>query len=149
MDKIMQSRVNVQQAEPQAFEAMIGMEKYLGSTGQDTALVELIKIRASQLNGCAYCIQMHVDIARKQGETEERINAISAWKESPLFSDKERTLLALTDEITNISNHAVREKTYRDCQSYFNENEIAQYIMQIVQINSWNRIALATKLEHD
>ncbi|MBV1913963.1 MAG: carboxymuconolactone decarboxylase family protein [Pseudomonadales bacterium] len=145
----MQSRVNVQQTEPHAFKAMIGIENYLASTGQDTGLVELIKIRASQLNGCAYCIQMHVDIARKQGETEHRIHATSAWKESPLFSEKERTLLALTDEITNISNNAVSGKTYQDCQSYFNENEIAQYIMQIVQINSWNRIALATKLEHD
>jgi len=145
----MQSRVNVQQAEPQAFEAMIGMEKYLGSTGQDTELVELIKIRASQLNGCAYCIQMHVDTARKQGETEERIHAISAWRESPLFSDQERALLALTDQITHISDQAVSQDTYKTLQNHFNENEIAQYIMQIVQINSWNRIALATQLEHN
>lgn len=145
----MQSRVNVQQTEPQAFEAMMGMEEYLSSTGQDARLVELIKIRASQLNGCAYCIQMHADTARKQGETEHRIYAISAWRESPLFSNKERTLLALTDEMTNISERAVTEKTYNDCQSHFSDQEIAQYIMQIVQINSWNRIVLATKLKFD
>ena len=143
----MQTRINLEKTEPKALTAMMGIEAYLASSKLDSTLVELLNIRASQLNGCAYCIQMHADIARKQGETEHRIYAIPAWRESPLFSEKERVLLALTDEITHISDQAVTDKTYQNCLNYFNDNEISQYIMQIIQINSWNRIALTTKLK--
>ena len=143
----MESRLDLKTTEPKAYESMLNMENYLASTGLDKTLVELIKIRASQINRCAYCIHMHADIARKQGETEHRIYALSAWKESPLFSEKERALLALTDEVTHISDQAVSDHTYLECQRYFDGQKIAQYIMQIVQINSWNRIALATQLK--
>ncbi|MEW5057107.1 MAG: carboxymuconolactone decarboxylase family protein [Cycloclasticus sp.] len=142
----MQSRLNLQTIEPAAYHAMLGMESYLESCDLDSTLKELIKISASQLNGCAYCIQMHADVARKQGETEHRIDALAAWQESPLFSEQERAVLALTEEVTNISNGAVTDKTYRNCKRHLNDHLIAQCIMFIVQINSWNRIALATKM---
>ena len=135
--------------EPVAYQAMMGVEKYLSGISLDKLLIDLIKIRASQLNGCAYCIQMHTVNARNQGETEQRLYALSAWKESPLFSGQERAVLALTDEVTQISKEAVTEQTYQHCQQYLSDKEIAQCIMQITQINSWNRIALATKMVFD
>lgn len=145
----MEPRLNLQTLEPGAFQAMLGVEKYLSGISLDKLLIDLIKIRASQLNGCAYCIQMHTEDARSLGETEQRLYALSAWKESPLFSEQERAVLALTDEVTQISNQAVTEQTYQNCQQYLSAHEIAQCIMQITQINSWNRIALATKMVFD
>ena len=141
--------MNLQELEPGIFQAMMGVEKYLSAISLDKRLIDLIKIRASQLNGCAYCIQMHTEDARSLGETEQRIYALSAWKESPLFSEQERAVLALTDEVTQISKKAVTDQTYQNCQQYFSDNEIAQCVMQITQINSWNRIALATKMIFD
>ena len=141
--------MNLQELEPGIFQAMMGVEKYLSAISLDKRQIDLIKIRASQLNGCAYCIQMHTEDARSLGETEQRIYALSAWKESPLFSEQERAVLALTDEVTQISKKAVTEQTYQNCQQYFSDNEIAQCVMQITQINSWNRIALATKMIFD
>ena len=145
----MEPRLNLHELEPVAYQAMMGVEKYLSGISLDKLLIDLIKIRASQLNGCAYCIQMHTVNARNQGETEQRLYALSAWKESPLFSGQERAVLALTDEVTQISKEAVTEQTYQHCQQYLSDNEIAQCIMQITQINSWNRIALATKMVFD
>ena len=96
----MEPRLNLHELEPVAYQAMMGVEKYLSGISLDKLLIDLIKIRASQLNGCAYCIQMHTVNARNQGETEQRLYALSAWKESPLFSGQERAVLALTDEVT-------------------------------------------------
>src|SRR5690606_35788209 len=110
---------------------------------------ELIKIRASQINSCAYCIQMHTADARKAGETEQRIYALSAWRESPLFSDEERILLAMTDEITRIADNGLTEATYQAARSFYNEQQMAQIIMLIVTINSWNRIAVSTHMLHE
>ena len=145
----MEPRLNLHELEPVAYQAMMGVEKYLSGISLDKLLIDLSKIRASQLNGCAYCIQMHTVNARNQGETEQRLYALSAWKESPLFSGQERAVLALTDEVTQISKEAVTEQTYQHCQQYLSDKEIAQCIMQITQINSWNRIALATKMVFD
>ena len=142
----MQSRFNLQIDEPNAYQAILGIEVYLECCKFVPVLIELIKIRASQLNGCAYCIQMHADIARKQGESEHRIYALSAWQQSSLFSDEESAILALTDEVTHISNSAVRDKIYENCKRFYSDKVIAQCIMVIVQINTWNRIALASKI---
>lgn len=100
------------------------------------------------INKCAYCIQMHSEQARKNGELEQRIYALTAWQESPLFSDEERAVLALTEEVTYISANGVSDKAYQRCIELFGEQDVAQLIMQIVTINAWNRIALATKLIH-
>ena len=128
---------------------MFGLEKYLGSVDLDPTLKELIKIRASQINGCAYCIHMHTAQARKQGETEQRIYALCAWAESPLFTETERAVLALTDEVTRISDRGLTEATYQAALSLLGENATAQCIMQIVTINAWNRMAVSTNLRHD
>lgn len=145
----MKKRISINDLEPDAYQSMFGIEKYLSSVGLETSLKELIKIRASQINGCAYCIQMHTEQARAQGETEQRIYALSAWKESPLFSEKERAILALTEEVTQISIQGLTKETYEKALKQLGENKLAQSIMQIVAINAWNRIAVSTSMQHE
>ncbi|MFD2285449.1 carboxymuconolactone decarboxylase family protein [Pedobacter petrophilus] len=141
----MESRVNIQQVEPAAYQAMYGLEKYLSTSKIDPILLELIKMRASQINGCAFCLNMHAIDARKIGETEQRLYLLNAWKETTLFTEEEKAVLALTEEVTLISNH-VSDATYQNAASLFNEQELSQIMMAIVTINAWNRIAIATKL---
>lgn len=144
----MEPRININDLEPNAYKAMFGLEGYLEKTSLSPSLKELIKIRASQINGCAYCIQMHTQQARKNGETEQRLYALSAWKESPLFSDPERAVLTLTEEVTWISEKGVSSQTYNEALKALGENGLAQTIMQIVGINAWNRIAVSMHMQH-
>ena len=145
----MNKRIDIIQLEPNAYKAMLGLEKYLGGTELKVRLKELIKIRASQINGCAYCIQMHTEEALKEGETEQRIFALSTWKESPLFSETEKAILALTEEVTFISERGLSSKSYDAALSALGERTLAQAIMQIVTINAWNRMAEATHMIHE
>jgi len=145
----MHTRINISQLEPQSFKAMMGLEIYLKDTSVDPKLRQLIKIRASILNNCAYCIQMHTEESKILGESEQRLYALSAWKESPLFSEKERAVLELTDEVTLITLHGLSEAVYIKCLEQLGEQYLAQCIMQIVTINMWNRIAVATKMTHE
>jgi len=135
--------------EPNAYKAMLGLEEYLSKTSLDALTKELIKIRTSQINGCSYCIQMHSEEARKLGESERRIYALSAWKESPLFSDKEKAILLLTDEITLISNNGVSKNCYKQALQALGENALAEAIMLIVTANAWNRIGISTAMRHE
>jgi AhpD family alkylhydroperoxidase len=144
----MESRINIQDLEPGAYGAMFGLEKYLDTAELSPALKELIKIRASQINGCAYCIQMHTEQARKQGESEQRLYALSAWRESPLFTEEERAVLDLTEEVTLIADGGLPQKTYERALDALDENQLAQCIMQIVVINAWNRMAISTHMRH-
>ncbi|WP_411823534.1 carboxymuconolactone decarboxylase family protein [Leptospira sp. 'Mane'] len=144
----MQQRISIRDLQPEAYKAMFGLENYLNSTGIDKKMKELIKVRASQINGCAYCIQLHAADARKAGETEQRIYALSAWWETPIFTEQEKVVLAMTDEITRISEKGLTEQTYKAAKKIFNDNNIAQIIMQISIINTWNRIAVATHMFH-
>ncbi|WP_224996984.1 carboxymuconolactone decarboxylase family protein [Cesiribacter sp. SM1] len=144
----MEARIIIKEVAPEAYKAMHALERYLRNTSIDFSLKELIKIRASQINGCAYCIQIHTTDARKAGETEQRIYALSAWRESPLFTEKEKAALAVTEEVTKISDRGLSKKTYSLVKQHFSENEIAEIIMQVVTINAWNRIAVATHLKH-
>lgn len=144
----MTKRIDINALEPNAYKAMFGLEKYLSTTTLDALTKELIKIRASQINGCAYCIQMHTEAARKIGEAEQRIYALSAWKESPLFSDRERAVLLLTDEMTLISQSGLSKNSYEAALQALGENALAEAMMQIVTINAWNRIAVATAMQH-
>ena len=137
-------RINIKELEPKAFSAMLGMETYIRSTSLPPLLLELIKVRASDLNGCAYCIDMHTQEALKEGETTRRLFAVAAWKESPLFTEAERAALQLTDEVTLISKGGVSNQTYEEVLKHYGENGMAQIIMQIIIINSWNRIAIST-----
>lgn len=145
----MQDRIRIDQLEPSSYQPMVGLENYLGQTEIEPSLKELIKLKASIINKCAYCIQMHTAQARQQGETEQRLYAIPAWQESPLFTEVERAVLKLTEEVTQISIEGVNDETYDKCIALLGENKVAQCIMQIVTINAWNRIALSTKLYHE
>jgi len=139
-------RISIKDIEPEAYKAMLAMESYVKNIEVNPTLKELIKIRASQLNGCAYCVDMHTEQAMKLGESERRIFALTVWKESHLFTDEERAVFELTDEVTLIAAHGVRNKTYDTIVNLFGEKITAQIIMQIVLINSWNRIAVSTKM---
>jgi len=141
----MENRINIQKVEPAAYQAMYGLEKYLSTSKVDPILLELIKMRASQINGCAFCLNMHATDARKLGETEQRLYLLNAWRETTLYTEEEKAVLALTEEVTLISNH-VADTTYSDAASLFSEHDLAQIIMAIVTINAWNRIAITTKL---
>lgn len=145
----MEKRIDVQRIEPKAYEAMLGLEKYLSTSTLDKKLIELIKIRASQINGCAYCLEMHANDALKYGETQRRIFAVSAWWESPLFDEKEKIALKMAEEITLIAKEGLSAETYRRAKENFSDNEIAQIIMVTVTINSWNRIAVSTHQVHE
>ena len=142
----MQARMELGNIEPAAYRAMLHLEHYVRGSGLNPTLLELIKIRASQINGCAFCIDMHTKDARKNGETEQRIYALNAWRETPFFTLAERAVLALTEAVTLISEDRVADELYEEVSRYFSQNEIASLLMAIVTINGWNRIAIATRL---
>ena len=144
----MEKRININKTEPQAYKAMLGLEGYLAQTEISTTIKELIKIRASQINNCAYCLAMHTKDALKYGETAERLFIVSAWHEAEShFTEEERVALKMTEEITLISQHGLSNETYQKALKIFSEKQIAEIIMAIVTINSWNRIAISTQLE--
>lgn len=141
----MKTRINIAKIEPTGYSAILGLEKFIESTPLTRTHKELIKIRASQINGCAYCIDMHTKEARKAGETEQRIYALNAWRDTPFFSEEEQAILALTEEVTLISNH-VSDETYEQAEKVLGETYLAQVILAIITINAWNRIGISTKL---
>lgn len=141
----MEQRIDIQKLEPNAYKVMFSLEDYLQNTQLSRTHLELIKIRASQINGCAFCINMHTSDALKQGETEQRIFLLNAWKETELFTEEEKVVLAITEEVTLISQNGLSDKTYQQAEKLFNGNYIAQIIMAVVTINAWNRIAISTK----
>ncbi len=143
----MEKRLNISTIEPKSFKAMLGLETYLQTTFLSKLSKELIKIRASQINGCAYCINMHTTDALKYGETTQRIFLLNAWRETNLFTEEEQILLAMTEEITLIANHGLSDETYAKAVLFFDANQIAQVIMAIVTINAWNRIAVSSRME--
>lgn len=142
----MSNRIRINQVEPAAYKAMLAFDNYVEQSSLTTKHKDLIKIRASQINGCSYCIDMHTRDARKAGETEQRIYALSAWRETPFFDEQERALLALTEEVTFISNK-VSDETYNNAAALFDHAYLAQIIMAIISINAWNRIGISTGME--
>jgi AhpD family alkylhydroperoxidase len=142
----MKTRVNVQATEPAAFKAMFGLEAYLKTSKLTPKQLHLIKIRASQINGCAFCIDMHTKEALKDGETQQRIFLLNAWEETTLYTEEERVILAITEEVTLITKAGLTAKTYNAALAMFDENFITQIIMAVVAINGWNRIAISTHM---
>lgn|SRR5690606_7431916 len=140
----MEQRIQIDTVEPNAFKAMYALENYLSQTKLTKTHKELIKIRASQINSCAFCINMHTKDALKFGEKQERIFLLNAWRETDLFSEEERIILEMTEDITLISNKGLSSETYKKALTFFDENYIAQIIMAIITINAWNRIAIST-----
>ena len=142
----MEKRIVIAELEAPAYKAMFGLEGYLQNIALTKIQKELIKIRASQINGCAYCLNMHTTDALKYGETQQRLFVLSAWRETELFTDEECVLLEMTEEITLIHQKGLSEETYRKARQLFSDNQIAQIIMAIVTINAWNRIAISTHM---
>ncbi|MEL1255948.1 carboxymuconolactone decarboxylase family protein [Flavobacterium sp. DGU38] len=141
----MNSRIVIPQVAPEAYQALMNLEKYISTTSLTSTHKELIKIRASQVNGCAFCINMHTADARKSGETEQRIYLTSAWREADVFTEEEKAILALTEQVTLISNH-VSDEVYQNAARLFDEKYLAEIILTIITINSWNRLAITTGL---
>ncbi|MCF0069523.1 carboxymuconolactone decarboxylase family protein [Dyadobacter sp. CY261] len=141
----MQTRIHIDKAEPAGYKAVLGLKKFIESTPLTRTHKDLIKILASQINGCAFCIDMHTKEARKAGESEQRIYALNAWRDAPFFSNEERAILALTEEVTLIGNH-VKDETYAQAERFFEPEYLAQLILAIITINVWNRIGISTRL---
>ena len=142
----MNKRIDINQVEPEAYKLLIAIESYLHKGLIKPIHLQLIKTRASQLNGCAYCIDMHTKDARKIGETEQRLYALNAWRDTPFFSEEEQAILALTEEVTFIAGH-VKDETYDRGLKVLGENYLAQVIMAIIAINAWNRLGISTGMQ--
>jgi AhpD family alkylhydroperoxidase len=138
----MQPRLEIAKVAPQAYRAMADLESYVRHSGLEPALLELVRLRASQINRCAFCIDMHTKDARAVGESEQRLYALTAWSETPFFTDRERAALAWTEALTMISQTHAPDDVYETVRPYFTEKELVNLTMAIVSINGWNRIAL-------
>src|SRR5262244_2267738 len=136
----MKPRIEHVKVDPNDVKAMMGLQAYVNESGLEHALLELVKLRASQINGCAYCIDMHTKDARARGETEQRLYALDAWSETPFYSDRERAELAWTEAVTNLGEGHVPDAVYDRVRKVFNERELADLTLAIVAINAWNRL---------
>ncbi|HVC21255.1 MAG TPA: carboxymuconolactone decarboxylase family protein [Vicinamibacterales bacterium] len=143
----MPPRFNYVRSAPGAYEAMVGLERYLGSCGLEASLVHLIKLRASQINGCAYCLDMHWKDLRAIGEHEQRLYSLDAWRECPYYTDRERAALAWTEAVTLVASGHVPDAVYEQARSQFSEKELADLTLAVCTINAWNRLAIAARTE--
>ncbi|GAA4210294.1 carboxymuconolactone decarboxylase family protein [Actinocatenispora rupis] len=139
--------MNIAQAQPEIYRAMRELNRTVEGAGLDPKLLELIKIRSSQLNHCAYCIDMHTKDARAIGETEQRLYALSAWHEAPFFTDRERAALALAEAVTVLTDGFVPDEVYAAAAEHFDEKELALVVWATTVINGWNRVAVATRMQ--
>ncbi len=142
------ARLNAYSAAPDAAKAIMQVETYIQNCGLEKPLIELVKMRASQINGCAYCLDMHSKDARKAGETEQRLYLLNAWAESPLYSDRERAALAWTDAVTLIAETHAPDHLYEQLRAQFTEAEIVNLTTLIGLINLWNRFAISFRTQH-
>lgn len=139
----MKPRIQYARIAPEGAKAMQGLESYVRQCGLEGSLLELVKLRASQINGCAYCIDMHTKDARAQGEQEQRLYALVAWEETPFFSERERAALAWTEAVTKIGEGHVPDSVYEHARRNFSEKELVDLTLAIVAINGWNRLAIS------
>ena len=139
----MRSRIEYGKVAPGMMKAMYALEHYVHECGLEPSLLELVKMRASQINGCAYCIDMHSKDARARGETEQRLYALNAWRETPFYTDRERAALAWTEAVTLVSETHVPDDVYDEARRHFTEEELANLTLAVVAINGWNRLAIS------
>lgn len=139
----MHQRLDYRLASPEAFRTMLHVEQQIHKSGLEASLLELVKTRASQINGCAYCIDMHTKDARARGETEQRLYALPAWRETPFYTERERAALAWTEALTRISGEGVPEQDYTLARQQFTEKELVDLSLAIIAINGWNRLNVA------
>lgn len=143
----MSARIDFAKVAPGAVRAMYGLEKYLSEASIEAPLRALVMLRASQINGCAYCVDMHTKDARAAGETEQRLYGLVAWREAPYYSERERAALEWTDALTLVADNHVPDELYKRTRQQFNEQELADLTLAVAQINAWNRIAISTRVE--
>ena len=138
-------RVAVKRRTPDIYQAMLNLDAAVSGSGLERSLLELVRVRASQINGCAFCLDMHTKDARAAGETEQRIYALPVWRETPYFTEAERAALALTEAVTVLTDGFVPEDVYAEAAKHFDDATLAQLISVLVMINAWNRIGVATR----
>lgn len=139
----MQSRLEYKKIAPAAYRAMRELETYVQQSSLEPSLLELVKTRASQINGCAYCIDMHTKDARARGESEQRLYVLNAWEETPFFSERERAALAWTEAVTEVTKEHIPDEVYALARQQFTENELVDLTMAIIAINGWNRLSIS------
>lgn len=144
----MKQRINPYALAPDGIKALIGVEAYIRNSGLEPRLLALVKTRASQINGCAYCLHMHTKEAREAGESDVRLCLLDAWHESALYSSRERAALAWTEALTNIAASRANDAVYEEARSQFSEKELADLSIAIAMINAWNRLAIAARSVH-
>src|SRR5436305_79574 len=139
----MKARLDYKKLAPTALKGMLELERYVTNCGFDHKLLHLIKMRASQINGCAYCIDMHSKDARAEGETEQRLYGLSAWREAPFYTDRERAALAWTEALTLVSDGPVPDALYQEARRHFSEKELVDLTLALIAINAWNRLSIS------
>ncbi|WP_392537978.1 carboxymuconolactone decarboxylase family protein [Legionella sp. 227] len=139
----MDSRIDFYKAAPDAIKAMLGVEQYVNRCGLEKTLLNLVKLRASQINGCVYCVDLHSTEAQKEGESERRLHSVVVWRESPFFTTRERAALAWTEAVTLLSETHVPDDVYQEALTCFSEKELIDLTMAIIAINSWNRLSVS------
>jgi AhpD family alkylhydroperoxidase len=139
------ARIDVTKVAPEAYQAMAGLGKYVRQSGLEQPLLELVRMRSSQINGCAYCLDMHSKDARARGETEQRLYALNAWRETPFYTERERAALAWTEAVTLVSQGHVPDEVYEFARKHFSEKEIVDLTLAVAEINAWNRIAISLR----
>jgi len=139
-------RIDYTKVAPEAVRALWAVERYTRQCGLEPALVDLVKLRASMINGCAYCVDMHTKDARAAGESEQRLYAVSVWREAPFFTPRERAALAWTDAVTEVSKDHVPDEVYRVAREHFDEKQLVDLTVAIGAINTWNRIAISFRV---
>ena len=143
----MQQRIDYKKVAPEAYKAMQGIEAYVRGSGLEHSLLELVKTRVSQINGCAHCLDMHTKEARAAGETEQRLHLLPAWREAPFYSDRERAALVWAEALTQISTNDVPDELYDEVRRHFDEKALVDLTLAIVGINGWNRLAVSFRSE--
>jgi len=143
----MSARIDFTKASPEVTKGLYGLERYLRTCGLEESLLLLVKMRASQINGCAYCLDMHSKDARAAGETEQRLYVLNAWREAPFYTDRERAALAWTESLTRIADTHAPDEVFQEVHEHFDGKELADLTLAIVTINAWNRIAIGFRAE--
>lgn len=143
----MHQRIDYKKVAPGAYQAMLTVETYVRHSGLEHSLLELVKTRVSQINGCAHCLDMHTKEARAAGETEQRLYVLAAWREAPFYSDRERAALAWAEAVTQISTRDTPDELYAEVRRHFDEKEVVDLTLAIIAINGWNRLAVPFRAE--
>jgi AhpD family alkylhydroperoxidase len=145
-EDLMEPRIDYYKLSPEGYRAMLGLEHYLSHSSVEKKLLHLLKLRVSQINGCAYCLDMHWKDLLVEGEDEQRMYSLDAWREAPYYTERERAALAWAEAVTNITNGHVPDAVYEDARQHFSEQELADLTLAVVAINGWNRISIAFRV---